>query len=659
MKKTASVILASAIAIGAHAQTMSQVGNCPFDRPLVEPPVLQAVNGKVETTLTLRLANVALPLWINVAPFGQPANYQCSMVTMPIRRYSWPIAGETVSGFPGPTLKVRKASSRQTVGDSLTVHLNNELPVGPNDQCNEGCDCSNPSNLARCCLAKDVFPACFHGDNNTNLHFHGTHVSPQAPQDYVLLELRPRGASTDSAATHHHGTVAAGSYDYVVDPFRYTQPEGTHWYHPHKHGSTALQVGNGLAGALIIEGKFDDDLRALFGGALKENLLVLQVVHPLNFTVANSVAVQPLINGQPSPVIDMYPGEIRRLRVIAATIQADGAVTVDFNGPDDDPVEVMQIAMDGIQFAPENYERQPLVDAGKHIDLAPGNRADFLVKAPMTAGTYDVTYTLPVVDPTLRGQNSNDIDLGSVIDAIAPGPAEPRLFRIRVTPCMQGQSCPPMSFPKTADFPKLPDYLADIPAQDVSTRRNLFFELADPGDKNPLPPNKIPSQPSKFFINLAPKEGRQFNPECNDITMRLGATEEWTIYNTSRREPIKPLHIFHIHTNPFQVIKNPTKPKMNTPPYVWQDSVLLPDYTQGPIVIRQRYEDFTGAYVLHCHFLGHEDRGMMLGVQVTCPDNGKFGKPGAGPDDCKADNLADAIPDCSYTAPRHRVAHAH
>jgi hypothetical protein len=26
---------------------------------------------------------------------------------------------------------------------------------------------------------------------------------------------------------------------------------------------------------------------------------------------------------------------------------------------------------------------------------------------------------------------------------------------------------------------------------------------------------------------------------------------------------------------------------------------------------------------LHCHFLGHGDRGMMLGVQAICPDRSK------------------------------------
>lgn len=28
---------------------------------------------------------------------------------------------------------------------------------------------------------------------------------------------------------------------------------GTHWYHAHHHGSTALHVGGGLIGALIVE----------------------------------------------------------------------------------------------------------------------------------------------------------------------------------------------------------------------------------------------------------------------------------------------------------------------------------------------------------------------------------------------------------------------
>ena len=33
------------------------------------------------------------------------------------------------------------------------------------------------------------------------------------------------------------------------------QSPGTHWYHAHKHGSTAINVGNGMTGVFIIEGQ--------------------------------------------------------------------------------------------------------------------------------------------------------------------------------------------------------------------------------------------------------------------------------------------------------------------------------------------------------------------------------------------------------------------
>ena len=37
----------------------------------------------------------------------------------------------------------------------------------------------------------------------------------------------------------------------------------------------------------------------------------------------------------------------------------------------------------------------------------------------------------------------------------------------------------------------------------------------------------------------------------------------------------------------------------------------------GKVTIRQTYVDFTGTFVLHCHILAHEDRGMMELVRVV------------------------------------------
>src|SRR5438045_7859856 len=57
------------------------------------------------------------------------------------------------------------------------------------------------------------------------------------------------------------------------------QAPGTHWYHAHKHGSTALNLANGMAGALIIQGDYDATLHSYYsskGQPLQERVLVLQ-----------------------------------------------------------------------------------------------------------------------------------------------------------------------------------------------------------------------------------------------------------------------------------------------------------------------------------------------------------------------------------------------
>ena len=39
--------------------------------------------------------------------------------------------------------------------------------------------------------------------------------------------------------------------------------------------------------------------------------------------------------------------------------------------------------------------------------------------------------------------------------------------------------------------------------------------------------------------------------------------------------------------------------------------------TPGHLKIRSRFVDFFGKYVLHCHIIGHEARGMMQMVEVV------------------------------------------
>jgi FtsP/CotA-like multicopper oxidase with cupredoxin domain len=97
------------------------------------------------------------------------------------------------------------------------------------------------------------------------------------------------------------------------------------------------------------------------------------------------------------------------------------------------------------------------------------------------------------------------------------------------------------------------------------------------------------------------------------------------------------MHPFHIHINPFQLVEVYDPRTMPAPeklpqPWIWWDTLAIPagvqktrtgkdgkteTYTEpGMIRIRSRFVDFPGKYVLHCHILGHEDRGMMQLVEV-------------------------------------------
>jgi L-ascorbate oxidase len=111
----------------------------------------------------------------------------------------------------GPTMRVLP-------GDTLHGFVHNNLPPNP-----PGCADGPDHNV----------PHCF---NTTNLHTHGLHVSPKGKSDNVLVDIEPgesREYQFDLPANH---------------------PAGTFWYHSHRHGSTALQVSSGMAGALIVEG---------------------------------------------------------------------------------------------------------------------------------------------------------------------------------------------------------------------------------------------------------------------------------------------------------------------------------------------------------------------------------------------------------------------
>ena len=66
--------------------------------------------------------------------------------------------------------------------------------------------------------------------NTTNLHTHGLHVSPLEGSDHVTADIDPKASFT---------------YEYTIPT---SHMGGVHFYHPHKHGASTVQVGGGAAG---------------------------------------------------------------------------------------------------------------------------------------------------------------------------------------------------------------------------------------------------------------------------------------------------------------------------------------------------------------------------------------------------------------------------
>lgn len=415
-------------------------------------------------------------------------------------------------------------------------------------------------------------PNRFHGLNTTNLHTHGLHVSPtvdstgQFDADNVFLSVVPKGQMV--ACAEVCGEPVEKHFRWHETRFRFelpaTHPSGTFWYHAHKHGATQAQVAAGLFGALIVRDR-PGTMPAYIEQA-PERILII--------TNDGVLLADPEGGGTLDPTLTLRPGAVERWRVINA--QASGIGGGNFawlstNVPD---LEMYQIAFDGLTL-PKRVQ----IDASDNGEpwenpaaLAPGNRMDLMVRVPKDA----------------RPQNFL-IDLAQGLSARFQSASI--IHRIGVTVDIKGD-------PVTALWSDDPN----LPAADLA-----------PFSDQKLPQREVTFQ-GGFQI-----DNQQFSGEVmHQVT--LGSEEEWLIKNNTSA-----VHAFHIHVNPFLVTHiNGQELAIDDPRRRWQDTVALPfnqgDDGPGTIGFRTRFERFTGKFVLHCHVLRHEDRGMMQTVEVVAPE---------------------------------------
>lgn len=549
--------------------------------------------------------------------------------TLSLRTYGSPKAGITSPnpdndsdwdfGFPGPTFHINP-------GDHIKMRLYNRLPVqDPVDTCNPitypATATPAPAGTATATPFATFTPDpgnhnnCFHGNNVTNFHFHGFHV-PQGPGgDDVLLALYPAGQGPVHAEPGIN--VQIGDEDFEFD-VPMTQAEGTHWYHPHSHGSTDLQVSNGMSGAFIVQDTLNNDPVFQTTPPTEYVLVIQDIMEAANFVSGGNAPVT-LINGQSTPNIPLKAGEVQRWRLVNATGKGANLYQLNFDGPVGKKPEIYLIAADGVFIGNDIWDNEtPVTD----VYLAPGNRIDLLVRAPEgISGHFSLNATsLQTQKPNGGGGgggggngngggggNGNGGGGGAQVQATPTKPADAPGVVTLISTTVSGTQSPAMSLPESlpSSVPAGVPNLDPIPDSEIVKNVTVTFSL-EPG-----------TNVGKAPVYLI--DGQRFDPCRVDHCMVLNTAEEWTIQNTS---PVA--HPFHIHLNPF-FIKEFFDPNegLPDPGRRWQDTIIIPPAkgdTPGHVVIRHRFPDITGPYVLHCHILGHEDRGMMQLVEVVATE---------------------------------------
>jgi suppressor of ftsI len=393
--------------------------------------------------------------------------------------------------------------------------------------------------------------------NMTNLHFHGLHVSPNAPQDDVITMMAMPGQSLH----------------YVVN-VPLDQPPGLYWYHTHPHGESYQQDLDGMSGPIVIDGmeRYFPEVRSM-----QERILVLreQVAEgngPAASALRRRVQIPATpcgtptgsperiftVNGAVRPQIAIAPKERQFWRIVNASPDRYADLKVDTE-------ELEIVALDGMPLSFHDPGRG--VEFRDHILVPPAGRVEAIVTGPRP-GAHASLRTL-CFDTGSDGDPNPAMVLADIVDTTQP----PRVGRIASL-----DARPPVYKPLP---PKLIARVENSPSDFVVT----FTE-----DKN------------GFYIN-----DKKYGPSAPPMTsVAIGAYHHWRVVNDTHE-----VHPFHIHQVHFLAYAQNGR-RLKRPE--WLDTVDVP--VKGSVDLMMDFTDpiIRGISLFHCHLLNHEDKGMMAKI---------------------------------------------
>ena len=389
----------------------------------------------------------------------------------------------------------------------------------------------------------------------TNLHFHGLHVSPNAPQDDVLDMMASPGE------TLH--------YSVQVPP---QQPPGLYWYHTHSHGESYIQDLDGMSGAIVVEGieRYVPEVRNL-----RERILVLRdLVLPNDAakrrTVMESVAMQATqcgaapekpeaaftVNGTLRPKIDIAPGERQFWRIVNASPDLYADLELDSGS-----FEV--VALDGMPLA--YHDPAIRTRSMSHVLVPPAGRVEAIVTGPPA--------------------NSHAALRSCCFDTGPDGDSNPAMVLADIV------SAPSSNVQTQTALGGAPVY-ASFPATTLKR-----VETSQPKFVVTFTEDK-----AGFYIN-----GQKFEMNSGPmLTVDVGSLEHWRVTNSTKE--VHPFHIHQVHFLAYAVDGKPVKDP------VWLDTVNVPYGSSIDLVMDFTDPIIRGMSLFHCHLLKHEDKGMMAKI---------------------------------------------
>lgn len=371
---------------------------------------------------------------------------------------------------------------------------------------------------------------------------------------------------------------------------------GTHWVHPHRHGSSVLHTGGGAAAAIIVADP-PGTLPPVVEMAEDMLLLVQQLDLPRLERIAeqsgdvwtgssNSIdgsdgdrrdddrresteaanVAYITVNGQVDPTISLDAGAWIRFRVIFAA-WVKGNLDMEIPG-----CELQLLAKDGIY----------IVDFPRRIETAaivPGGRADIMVRCPTPSTVYYI---------------------------LAHGGSR------RIASIVTSPSAPRNEGDLPSWTPVYSSYLTSLLNTPVTPGRSCSTRFDGDGQQ--------------FEVN-----GALYNDAAVLHTSVLGSVVERSI--TVRDHP------YHQHVYPFQLVAGFSSRNGDgyNVPGDWHDSI------DGEGLLRYRPTEYLGKVMVHCHQLEHEDLGMVATEYVVDDANAECTCTPASNRGRDVDNLAVAV----------------